>query len=109
MNDHSQDRLSVLGQLALEYHQKYKELEDFVQNAPHAEVILQLGHRAEISTDHFRAAQQVLFACLSPDDEGECQDAFKALTTLCRSFDEMRILFQITLEEVAEPGVQKRN
>lgn len=102
MDEHSLDRLQVLGQLALEYQKKYKELEEVVRSAQREEIIQQLGYRAEMTTDHFRGAQQALFAFLSPSQESESQEAFRALTTLCRCFDEMRILLQIILEHASK-------
>lgn len=104
MNDHSPDYLHLLGQLAREYQEKFKELEQVCQNAQPEYVLQQLRARGELTTDQFRAAQQVLFAQLDKGQEREDKDTMRAVTTLSRCFDEMRILFSILLEYTSNPA-----
>ena len=102
VDDHSMKHLRIFEQLAREYEKKFKELEEIVQHAPPQTLHHQLRLRGELTTDRFRAAQLALLATLAPSspvDEGD--EAYKAAITLCRCFDEMRILFQAALERPA--------
>jgi len=103
MQDHSQSYLAILGQLAREYQQKFTELEQLCQNAQPQLVIQQLKARGELTTDHFRAAQQFLFALLEKSQH-EDEDHTRAVTTICRCFDEMRILFSVLLDYTSNPA-----
>lgn len=92
--NHSPQQLQIIGQLAGEYEQKYKELEEVLSKIPPDEAFSQLKALAERSTDRFRSAQMALFS-IPRLFEGEGKDtATMAVTALCRAFDEMRILFQ---------------
>lgn len=104
MQDHSQGYLQILGQLAREYQQKFAELEQLCQNAQPELVIQQLKARGELTTDHFRAAQQVLFALLDKNHQRENEDPIRAVTAISRCFDEMRILFSILLDYTSNPA-----
>ncbi|MCK8603869.1 hypothetical protein [Desulfoferrobacter suflitae] len=103
MKDQSSNHLQILAQLAQEYQTKYVELEKICQNAQPEWIIQQLTARGELTTDHFRAAQQALFAFL--DNTRQCEDdnAVKAVTTISRCFDEMRILFSILIGYISNP------
>jgi proline dehydrogenase len=92
--NHSPNQLQIIGQLAREYEQKYKELEDAISEIPPEKAFSQLKGLAEHTTDRFRSAQVALFStpCIF-DGEGK-ENALTAATALCRAFDEMRILFQ---------------
>jgi hypothetical protein len=87
--------LENLGQLAREYDRKYRELEQFAENASSEELLGQLKALAERTTDRFRAAQQGLLATLAATDSAEQSQQLEAVTALGSCFDEMRILFQI--------------
>lgn len=94
MKDSSPDHLTLLVKLASEYEQKYKELEELSQNADPELLFQQLKFRAELTTDRFRGAQQFLLSTVHSDNQDE-EQVLRAVTTLIRCFDEMRILFQI--------------
>ena len=99
MENQPADHLEILALLAREYQQKYEELEEFLRQIGPEDAIQQLRLRAELSTDHFRGAQQALLAglvSLSPENGGA--ELTKAATAACRSFDEIRILFQMLLD-----------
>ena len=98
MEEQSRDHLRALGQLAREYEKKLHELEDAVKNTKPEMVPHMLRLRGELTTDHFRAAQVALLKLLADDTSPEGETAYKAATALCRAFDEMRILLQISLE-----------
>lgn len=88
---HSPNHFEIIGQLAREYEEKYKELEKLVSEIPPEHVFSQLNALAERTTDRFRSAQAALFSMhgLSDGEGGEA--AMTAITALCRAFDEMRI------------------
>ena len=98
------DHLEILAQLAREYQQKYKEMEQFLQDAKPESASHQLRLRAELTTDRFRAAQQILLTQLVRQGaESEDTQALKAAVSLCRCFDEMRILFQMLMDYSSGP------
>ena len=98
MDDLPQDPLQLLGQLAREYQQKYSELEEVIRTVEPHLIPQHLLVRAELSTDHFRAAQQALLLLMSSESEEDRQQAVRAAVALCRCFDEMRILFQFSID-----------
>ncbi|MGA7875244.1 MAG: hypothetical protein WCA08_06240 [Desulfoferrobacter sp.] len=98
MKEQTPISLQILAQLAQEYQTKYMELEKICQNAQPEWIIRQLMARGELTTDHFRAAQQALFALLDKGQQCEGEDAVRAVTTISRCFDEMRILFSILID-----------
>ena len=87
--------LERLGQLALEYDQKYRELEQLAEDAQQDDLLVQLKVFEERTTDRFRAAQQKLLAVLSASENSEQDQEMKAIMVLSSCFDEIRILFQI--------------
>ncbi|MGO9376129.1 MAG: hypothetical protein ACLQBD_29115 [Syntrophobacteraceae bacterium] len=97
MTDHS-PHLQIIGQLAQEYDQKYRELEKLISEIPQENILPQIMALAERTTDRFRSAQMALISIpeLFAGEEGEM--ALKAMTALCRAFDEMRILFHFLFE-----------
>jgi len=98
MEEHAQDHLRILGQLAREYEKKYQELQEAVKKAQPEMVPQMLRLRGDMTTDQFRAAQVVLLSKLALETDSQEADAHRAATALCRCFDEMRILFEILLE-----------
>jgi hypothetical protein len=104
MQDHSHDFLHILGQLAREYQQKFMELENLCRDAQPEWIMQQLKARAELTTDQFRTAQQALFSALVKNqDQADVSENAKAVVTISRCFDEMRILFSILLEYTSKP------
>jgi hypothetical protein len=99
VEEHPQDHLRILGQLALEYEKKYKELREAVKKAQPETVPPMLRLRGDMTTDQFRAAQVALLSKLAPETDSQEADVHRAATTLCRCFDEMRILLEISLEQ----------
>jgi len=99
------DQLQHLGQLAREYDRKFRELEEFAQSAQPEDLMTQLKALGERTTDRFRAAQQALLAMLAMlaasenSDQNQQLEAFIALSSC---FDEMRILFQILLQNKSQ-------
>jgi hypothetical protein len=89
------DQLQHLGQLAKEYDRKFRELEDFAQNAQPEALMTQLKALGERTTDRFRAAQQALLAMLAASENPDQHQQLEAFIALSSCFDEMRILFQI--------------
>ena len=89
------DQLQHLGQLAREYDRKFRELEEFAQNAQPEDLMTQLKALSERTTDRFRAVQQALLAMLAASENPDQNQQLEALIALSSCFDEMRILFQI--------------
>jgi len=99
VEDQSSDHLLILKQLALEYQQKYGELEQFVRNTEPQRLLIQLRNQGELATSRFRSFEVALLMALSQRAGEQDGDATLRLATdLCRCFDEMRILFQFLLE-----------
>lgn len=99
MEEHPRDHLRILGQLAREYEKKYQELQEAVIKAQPEIVPQMLRLRGDMTTDRFRAAQVVLLSKLARETDSQEEDAHGAATALCRCFDEMRILLEISLEQ----------
>ena len=102
MEQHPPRSLDVLGQLAVEYQQKFKEVSELCRNTDPNWVYAQLEGRGELTTERFRMAQQVLLQHIASEsgDQGGTP-ARQATFTLCRCFDEMRILFQNLMDYCA--------
>ena len=98
----SPNHLQHLGQLARDYDRKYRELEQFVQNAQPEDLVTQLKLLGERTTDRFRSLQQILFAMPAASENPEHDKHIEAIVALCSCFDEMRILFQILLQNVSQ-------
>ena len=96
------DQLQHLGQLAREYDRKFRELEEFAQNAPHEDLVTQLRALGERTTDRFRAAQQALLAMFAASENSDRNQQLEAFIALSSCFDEMRILFQILLQNKSQ-------
>lgn len=96
MEERSPSHLRIIGQLAQEYEQKYRELETLIAEIPPERIVPQLRALAERTTDRFRSAQVALLS--APGLFEEESTAMQAAMALCRAFDEMRILFQFLLE-----------
>lgn len=95
--------LQIMGRLAQEYQQKYSELEQICLGIQPDDVLRQLSARAELTTDHFRAAQQAFFLWIEQNQLEQDQGITRAATTVSRCFDEMRILFNILLTYTYSP------
>lgn len=89
--------LQTMSRLAQEYQQKYSELEQICRDIQPDEILQQLSARAELTTDHFRAAQQAFFLWIEQNQLEQDQDITRAVTAVSRCFDEMRILFNMLL------------
>lgn len=104
MNDDPCDYLSILAQLAREFQQKFADLESAIQATPADQIFQQLGCLAERTTDRFRAAQQSIFTLLPVSEGADKRKALAALTTMCRCFDELRILCQVLFDRSVKAG-----
>ncbi|MGA3113224.1 MAG: hypothetical protein ABSF90_02190 [Syntrophobacteraceae bacterium] len=98
MENHS-PHLQIIGQLAREYDEKYRELEKLISETPPDNIAPQLRALAERATDRFRSAQIAMLSIPELFDGEEGQGAVQAMTALCRAFDEMRILFHFLFEK----------
>ncbi|MEM5788818.1 MAG: hypothetical protein AAGU11_16020 [Syntrophobacteraceae bacterium] len=94
MDDLSPRNVRIIGQLAQEYEEKYRQLEALVSKTAPQEAIPQLRALAERTTDRFRAAQMALLSIQNVFEGEEGEQALAATTALCSAFDELRILFQ---------------
>ena len=97
MKDNS-PHLQIIGQLAREYDQKYRELEKLISETKPDSILPQLRALAERATDRFRSAQIAMLSIPELFEGEEGQGAVEAMTALCRAFDEMRILFNFLFE-----------
>ncbi len=94
----SSPHLSIIGQFAREYDEKYRELEKLISETKPDNVSPQLRALAERATDRFRSAQLAMLSIPELFEGEEGQKAMQAMTALCRAFDEMRILFNFLFE-----------
>jgi mannitol/fructose-specific phosphotransferase system IIA component (Ntr-type) len=62
----------------------------------------QLKALGERTTDRFRAAQQALVAMLAASENSDQNQQLEAFMALSSCFDEMRILFQILLQNKSQ-------
>jgi hypothetical protein len=90
--------LQIIGQLAQEYDEKYRELEKLISETQPESALPQLRALAERSTDRFRSAQIAMLSIPELFEGDEGQKALQAMAALCRAFDEMRILFHFLFE-----------
>ena len=90
--------LEIIGQLAREYDEKYRELEKLISETPPEIILPQLRALAERATDRFRSAQSAMLSMPELFDGEERKMALQAMEALCRGFDEMRILFHFLFE-----------
>ena len=97
MKGHSA-HLRIIGQLAREYDEKYRELEKLISETQPDNIPHQLRALAERATDRFRSAQIAMLSIPELFDGEERQRAVQAMEALCRAFDEMRILFHFLFE-----------
>lgn len=96
----------LLSQLALEYRRKSDELNASTQGIDLQTISYQLQHHAELTTDRFRMAQKALLESLISDSSDFPDEVIEqAALTLCRCFDEMRILFLALVDEVRHSRV----
>ncbi len=93
------DHLQLLSQLALEYQRKVLELEAYLKDLDPDIVTARLLARGELTTNQFRMAQQTLLSGLLSENPNPTREQLcSAAMTLCRCFDEMRILLQALAE-----------
>ncbi len=97
-----EDPLQLLATLAREYQQKYEQLASALRDSDPDLVPRQLKMRAELTTDRFRAAQMDFLTRMSIGSADTQMAGYEALITLFRSFDEMRIVFQLLLDSLSE-------
>jgi hypothetical protein len=97
MKDQS-PHLQIIGQLAREYDEKYRELEKLISETRPDNIPPQLMALAERATDRFRSAQIAMLSIPELFDGKERQGTVQAMEALCRAFDEMRILFHFLFE-----------
>jgi hypothetical protein len=95
---HDSPHLQSIKQLALEYDEKYRELEKLISETQPENILPQLRALAERTVDHFRTAQIAMLSTPHLFGGEEGQTAVQSMTALCRAFDEMRILFHFLLE-----------
>ena len=105
MKDHS-PHLRIIGQLAQEYDEKYRELEKLISETQPEIIPPQLRALAERATDRFRSAQVAMLSMPELFDGEERQSALQAVTAQCRAFDEMRILFHFLFENSSQGADQ---
>ena len=98
----SHNHLQHLGQLAREYDRKFRELQEFAQNAQPEDLMIQLKLLSERTTDRFRAAQQALLAMLMESENPGQTEQMEAVMALSSCFDEMRILLQVLLQNLSQ-------
>jgi hypothetical protein len=98
--------LRIIGQLAQEYDGKYRELEKRIAEISSENVLPQLRMLADRATDHFRSAQVALLSMPDLFEGEEKETALQAMTSMCRSFDEMRILFHFLAENLSKDTVE---
>ncbi len=100
------DFLQMLSRLAMEYQQKQKELESFLLHMEPHMVNERLSARMEITTNRFRLAQkELLTAILSEEAALPKEKLCHVAMTLCRCFDEMKILFHALAQKSEKPQV----
>ncbi|MGA2402872.1 MAG: hypothetical protein ABSG91_14400 [Syntrophobacteraceae bacterium] len=101
MKDQS-PHLQIIGQLAQQYDEKYRELEKLISGIPPDNILPQLRALAERTTDRFRSAQMSLLSAPELFEGEERQRNLQAMTALCRAFDEMCILFHFLSENLSQ-------
>jgi|YNPBryBLVA2012_1023415.scaffolds.fasta_scaffold65485_1 hypothetical protein len=100
MSDMPTSALEELVSLAKAYDAKRRQLDELARDVnPDAlrRHLLALGERA---TDRFRSAQQVLFQHLFAEASPETEP-LEAARAMCRSFDEMVLLFHKLMDHAA--------
>jgi hypothetical protein len=90
--------LQIIGQLAQEYDEKYRELEKQVSEIQADNIPPQLRALADRTTDRFRAAQIAMLSMPELFEGEQSEKALQAITGMCRAFDEMRILFHFLIQ-----------
>jgi hypothetical protein len=104
MQNHS-PHLRIIGQLAREYDEKYRQLEKQISEISPDGILPRLIGLADRTTDHFRSAQVSLLSMPGLFEGEQGESAVHAITAMCRAFDEMRVLFHCLIENRQEdPG-----
>ena len=86
-------QLAIIEQLSREYDEKYKDLEKLISEINKEDAAPQIMALAERAAERFRSAQAKLLCMPEMFKEDTDKKLLPAMTTLFRSFDEMRILF----------------
>ncbi|MEJ5364047.1 MAG: hypothetical protein WHS86_03005 [Desulfosoma sp.] len=92
MSENQTTALEELVSLAKDYDAKRRELDALARDVSSDDLLRHLLALCERATDRFRAAQHVLFQSLFAQAPPET-DAVEAARAMCRSFDEMVLLF----------------
>jgi len=100
--EHDSPHFRIIRQLALEYDEKYQQLEKLISETQPENILPQLRALAERTVDNFRAAQIAILSMPALFEGEEGQRSLRAMTALSRAFDEMRILFNFLLETVPQ-------
>jgi len=90
--------LRIIGQLAREYDEKYRDLEKLISKTQPRNVAPQLRTLAERAVDRFRSAQVAMLSTPELFEGSERQMALQTMVALCRAFDEMHILFNFLFD-----------
>ncbi|MBZ4659260.1 MAG: hypothetical protein JG766_1183 [Desulfacinum sp.] len=93
--------LEQLLSLAKEYESKQKQLDELAARVPPRELRPSLIAMGERATDRFRTAQQILLNHLYSDETASTpgEHVREAAAAMCRSFDELVLLFHRLLDE----------
>ncbi|MGC9195245.1 MAG: hypothetical protein ACP5IL_07295 [Syntrophobacteraceae bacterium] len=92
-------QLVIIEQLSREYDEKYKDLEKLISESNAEDIASQIMALAERAAEHFRSAQATLLCMPEIFKEDTDKKLLPAMTTLFRSFDEMRILFHFLFDK----------
>ena len=90
--------MEIIGQLAREYDEKYRDLEKLISETQPQQIPPQLRALSERTVDRFRSAQMAVFSIPELFEGNDKQTALSAITALCRAFDEMHILFNFLFD-----------
>jgi hypothetical protein len=91
-------QLTIIEQLSREYDEKYKDLEKLVSESSTEDIASQIMALSERAAERFRSAQATLLCMPGIFKEDRDKKLLPAMTTLFRSFDEMRILLHFLFD-----------
>ncbi|WP_448384152.1 hypothetical protein [Desulfosoma sp.] len=100
MSDMPTSTLEELVSLAKDYDAKRRQLDDLAREVSSDALLRHLLALGERATDRFRTAQHVLFQHLFAEASPETE-ALEAARAMCRSFDEMVLLFHKLVDHAA--------
>jgi hypothetical protein len=96
--EHNSPHLQIIGQLAREYDEKYRDLEKLISKIQPEIIPLQLRALSERTVDRFRSAQVAMLSTPELFEGKEKETALQAMVALCRAFDEMHMLFNFLFD-----------